>query len=516
MRKTGAEENAMKWASWPWFGNLLPPWGLALAAVAAVQVAVAALFPVLPEEAYHWNFGEHLDYGYYDHPPMVPWAIRLGCTVFGDTALGIRLVPLMFAFGTSLLLARMARRFYGPTAAMWAILLYAMQPAAFFVGGWGFPDSPLLFFWMLTLTAVLQALDTRRAAWWLAAGAALGAGMLSKYTTAFLVPSVFLYLVFSKRDRRWLATPWPYLAGVASLVVFSPVLWWNVTHQWVSLRFQCTSRFQAANSLGFDHGLQSMAEQWFFVLPLTLPLAVVVVRRLLGSLNKPESFLLWSFVPTAAFFFVLGWTPSWHLLWSLPAYLGLTVAMAGALAKPRDRLSRFYGNRLGWLVGLEACGVVAIALHGVVVLPGVPPMREIYGWDQVAQLSQALQATLPEGSFYMTAGGRAYPSTSQLAFHLQAPSRVIGQHLFGLEALEYRFWANPEQLEGKDAVVVIPGEVPANFHQEFLLPFFQAVEPAGKLSPPVGTMACWSNATSPFTLFVAHGYRSKPSQATGK
>jgi dolichol-phosphate mannosyltransferase len=337
--------------------------------------------------------------------------------------------------------------------------------------------------------------------------------MLSKYTAAFLVPSVFLYLLSSKRNRHWLATPWPYLAGVISLVVFSPVLLWNSTHQWVSLRFQCTSRFQAANGLGFDHGLQSMAEQWFFVLPLTLPLAVVVIRRLWGSRNRPEAFLLWSFVPMAAFFFVLGWTPSWHLLWSLPAYLALTVAMAGGLAKPRDRLSLFYGRRLGWLVGLEACGVVAIALHGAVVLPGVPPLRETYGWDQVAQLSQALHATLPECSFYMTAGGRAYPSTSQLAFHLQESSQVFGQHLLGVEALQYRFWANPEQLEGKDAVVVFPGEVPANFRQDVLLPFFQAVEPARALSLPVGTLASWSKATSPFTVFVAHGYRRQASVA---
>ena len=106
----------------------------------------------------------------------------------GDTTLRIRLVPLLFALGTSTLLARLARRLYGERAAVWAVLLHALQPAAFFVGGWAFPDSPELFFWMLTLTCVWQGLKTCRPAWWLGAGAALGAGMLSKYTAAFLVP----------------------------------------------------------------------------------------------------------------------------------------------------------------------------------------------------------------------------------------------------------------------------------------------------------------------------------------
>src|SRR5262249_31797855 len=156
----------------------------------------------------------------------------------GDTALGIRLIPLLFNLGTILLVARLTRRFYGDTAALWALLLYAIQPAAFFVGGWGFPEAPLLFFWMLTLSFVWRAVEERRSGFWLAGGVALGAGMLSKYTAAFLVPSTFLYLLSSKRDRHWLMTPWPYLAGVCSLLIFTPVIYWNWTHEWVSFRMQ--------------------------------------------------------------------------------------------------------------------------------------------------------------------------------------------------------------------------------------------------------------------------------------
>lgn len=152
-------------------------------------------------------------------------------------------MTLLFALGTSALLARLARRMYGEAAAFWAVLLYALQPAAVTVGSWGFPDSPVLFFWALTLNLVWQALETRQPALWLAAGAALGAGMLSKYTAAFLVPSIFVYLLLSKRDRHWLWSPWPTLGGVCSLIVFSPVIYWNATHEWVSFRFQSTARF---------------------------------------------------------------------------------------------------------------------------------------------------------------------------------------------------------------------------------------------------------------------------------
>jgi hypothetical protein len=488
----------------------VPAWGRALAAVVAVQVALAALVPLLPEEAYHWNFARHPDWSYFDHPPMIAWAIALGRSVLGDVPVGVRLVPLLFAAGTTWLLAHMARRFYGEAAALWVVLLQALQPATFFVGSWGFPDAPLLFFWALTLTWVWRALDTRRPGWWLAAGAALGGGLLSKYTAAFLVPSVLLYLLFSARDRRWLATPWPYLAGVCSLAVFTPVLYWNWAHDWVSFRFQSAARFEAADGVSLRAGLQSVAEQWLFILPITLPLAVGALWREARSARPGGRFLFWAFAPTAGFFFVLGWTPSFHLLWPLPAYLGLTVAMAGGVAELSDRVARFYRVRWAWLVGTGATWVVLTGLHVLCVLPGLPPLRETYGWDEVARQARDLRATLPEGSFYLAAGGRPYPPASQLAFHLKAPSQVYGQNLIGGEALQYRFWAEPDRLAGKDAVVVVEDGDAAGLVRRALEAHFAAVEPAGDLLIPVGRFASLPRRSLRFTLYRAFGYRPAP------
>jgi dolichol-phosphate mannosyltransferase len=471
---------------------------------------VAALVPLLPEEAYHWNFARHLDWSYYDHPPMIAWSIALGRLLLGDTPLGVRLVSLLFSLGTAGLLARLARRVYGPAAAPWAVLFHALQPAALIVGGWGFPDAPLLFFWALTLTWVWQALDTGRPGWWLAAGVALGGGMLSKYTAAFLVPSVFLYLLCSGRDRRWLATAWPYLAGLCSLVVFTPVLYWNWTHEWVSFRFQGPARFQAANGLSLSAGLRAAGEQWLAILPLTLPLALAAAGRVARSPRPAERFLFWSFMPTAAFFALMGCTPSFHLLWPLPAYLGLTLAMSGTVVEGVGRVTRFYRARWRWVVGTGALATVLTALHAVFVLPGVLPLREIYCWDVVADRAGALRAALPEGSFFLAAGGQPYTPPSQLAFHLGSPERVYGQSLLDREGLQYRFWTRPEELVGKDAVVVIEGGDHSGAVREVLRPYFRTVEPALELDVPIGRLAAWPRSSVRFALYRAHGYRYPP------
>lgn len=481
--------------------------GTALALLMAVRVVTAALFPILPEEAYHWNFACHLDWSYYDHPPMIAWSIALGRLLLGDSPLGVRLVPLLFSLGTALLLVRLARHFYGNRAASWVVVLLALEPSVSFIGGWGFPDAPLLFFWSLTLTFVWKALEEKRGAWWLAAGAALGAGMLSKYTAAFLVPSVLAYLLSSRRDRRWLRTPWPYLAGVASLLVFSPVISWNWAHDWVSLRFQSSARFQATSGFSTYNAACFVGEQWLATLPFTLPLAAVGLWRGWRSIRPEERFLFWSFVPMMAFFFVIGCTPNCHVLWPLPAHLALTVAMAGVLVEVQDGLARWYRERAAWLVGIMAGGTALILVHVTCVLPGLPLFRETYGWDEVAVRAAEEKARLPEGSFFLGIGNRTYSGASQLAFHLGAPAEVQAGNLLGLEGLQYRFWANREQLRGKDAIVVQESRQADGALLELLRRHFHEVEPAEEIKVPVGRLPMLAQRQQRFTLYRVHGYR---------
>ncbi|MFG1320084.1 glycosyltransferase family 39 protein [Xanthobacter autotrophicus] len=45
-----------------------------------------------------------------------------------------------------------------------------------------------------------------------------------------------LFLIVS--PRHWLATPWPYAGAAVALIVFTPVIVWNVQHLVASLAFQ--------------------------------------------------------------------------------------------------------------------------------------------------------------------------------------------------------------------------------------------------------------------------------------
>ncbi|GAC1630291.1 MAG: glycosyltransferase family 39 protein [Bradyrhizobium sp.] len=208
---------------------------LIILALVALRLAAAAWTPLTFDEAYYWMWSKHLAGGYYDHPPMVAVVIRLGTMLAGDTELGVRLLSILLALPMSWAVYRTAAILFGDrrVAATATVLLNATLMAA--VGTMIVtPDAPLLVASSFVLFCLAKLLESGRGAWWLAAGAAVGVALLSKYTALFFGPAILIWLVSVPSLRRWLVSPWPYLGGLVSLLIFSPVILWNADHRWVS------------------------------------------------------------------------------------------------------------------------------------------------------------------------------------------------------------------------------------------------------------------------------------------
>src|SRR6476469_4073671 len=208
---------------------------LTVLALVAMRLVAAAFTPITFDEAYYWMWSKHLAGGYYDHPPMVAVVIRLGTMIAGDTEFGVRLVSILLALPMSWTVYRTAAILFGGVrvAATAVMLLNVTLMAA--VGTLIVtPDAPLLVASSFVLFCLAKVLATERGAWWLAVGAAVGAALLSKYTALLFGPAILIWLVSVPKLRHWLISPWPYLGAVVSLALFSPVIFWNADHHWVS------------------------------------------------------------------------------------------------------------------------------------------------------------------------------------------------------------------------------------------------------------------------------------------
>ncbi|KEQ02440.1 ArnT family glycosyltransferase [Pseudorhizobium pelagicum] len=125
----------------------------------AAHLAIAASVPLFDDEAYYALWARDLSLGYYNHPPMIAYMIRMGTSLFGETAIGIRLFPVLGFVASEHLLGDIARRMSGGAAGLpvLATMLYNLNLLVFALGSFATPDAPSTLFWVAALWAAAQS-----------------------------------------------------------------------------------------------------------------------------------------------------------------------------------------------------------------------------------------------------------------------------------------------------------------------------------------------------------------------
>jgi dolichol-phosphate mannosyltransferase len=434
-------------------------WRTAALAVLTYVVAVRLVFmgPInlLPEEAYYWIYAQHLDIGYLDHPPMVAWLIWLGTTIFGSNEFAVRLGAALCWLIAALLSFQLARDLYGRTAAFVAVLLFSTLPFFFTMGFLMVPDAPLTAAWAGTLYFLGRATLAEHRRAWLGVGVCMGLGLLSKYTIALLGLATLIHLLLDPRARRWFWSPWPYLAAVIALLLFSPVIAWNAAHDWASFAFQSTRRLSAAPKFSLHLLVGSIV---FMITPVGLAAVVsgfipsAGIRRLSShSIDQKWAFTaVYTLAPLSvivAFSLFhqvkLNWTgPLW--LAALPA-IGRLIATRSGPGVLQRRTT--WSATIAILLVVYGAGFhyLAQGLPGVpypVNLRMLPIVWREFG-DVAAEIESQVEATT--GQRPLLVGMDPYFLSSELAFYRRhkspdAVQRTAGRGLFGSNGLMYDYW----------------------------------------------------------------------------
>lgn len=197
----------------------------------------------LVEEAYYWNYAMHLDWSYLDHPPMVAIMIHLSRVILGDHEWAIRLPAVLCWLGTAFYAYRFSEIIQKNTG-VYALLFISILPYFFLQSMFMTPDLPLMFAWSATLYYLYRAIVLNEKKVFYLASMSLGLGLLSKYTIFLLVPASFIFISVVPEYRIWWKRKELYLGALIVLILFSPVLYWNATHEWASFVFQSSQRIQ--------------------------------------------------------------------------------------------------------------------------------------------------------------------------------------------------------------------------------------------------------------------------------
>ncbi len=379
----------------------------ALVALTLLRLILAATVPLTPDETYYFLWSQHLQGGYYDHPPMVALWMRAGTALLGDNALGIRLLgPLSAALGTLLLMDAGERMFPHRQAGLMAA---AMLNATLMISAGALimtPDTPLIFFWTAGIAAFARLLEHENPRWWLAVGAATGLAMLSKYPAALFVAAAFIWMLTDARGRARLRTPWPWAAILLALLIFAPNLWWNGTHGWVSYLKQGSreTQFHAARALQFL--AEFVFGQIALFTPIIFGLAAWGTWRLGRSPSAAAHLLVWMTVVPGVVF--LEHVVSGRVQGNWAAIMYPSACLAAA-ALPMADLRRWLKPALGLGSALVAI-VYAQALAAPFPLPAKadPTALQMSGFAGLAEKAAARQPAFLTSDDYATAAILAY------------------------------------------------------------------------------------------------------------
>ncbi len=187
------------------------------------------------DEAYYWYYSQELAWGYFDHPPMVAYLVKLS-SFFFNGELGVRFVSVLLSAGTVCILwdtiATSLKRNYIPH---FFVLIFSM-PLLHAYGFLTLPDTPLLFFTALFLWVYKKFLQNPTVVVSIGLGIVMAALMYSKYHAVLVILCVLISNPgLLLRKNAWLAV-------VTSLVCYFPHLNWLYQNDFITLKYHLYER----------------------------------------------------------------------------------------------------------------------------------------------------------------------------------------------------------------------------------------------------------------------------------
>lgn len=443
------------------------------------------------DEAYYYLYTLHPDWSYFDHPPLVAFTTGIGVWLTGQVSqFTIRIGTLLLYTGSLIFLYLAALRLYTLQIAINTLAIASAIPI--FQIAFGIldtPDTPLLFFWAISLwLAAQEFFDYRvyRPSFRLTLLCfTVGLACLGKYHGFILGFGLIGFCLFSPNYRRVFRSRW-FLIGIpVFLLTISPILYWNVSHDWVSFRFQ-SGRAVPNSSYQIDRVVVTLLVEMLYLFPtFGFPLLWTVIRSTIQQLRNfkwqqypsnrscdreweldKRGLLLWLSLPLILGFTIISGYQQILPAWKMPGYWSATMLLAERISiNRRYALSRipyrwFFGSIAVILLLLSiALSHVALGTFqtpGKSSIFGLLPIKtdnstQIFDIEQLRQgfvNNNKLNLALKKADFVFT---NRYYLGGQIAMAIEP---IFHKPLTCLDPdpRGFAFWSKPKQWIGKNAI----------------------------------------------------------------
>jgi 4-amino-4-deoxy-L-arabinose transferase-like glycosyltransferase len=399
------------------------------------RLFLASTFELGNDEVYYWTYAQHLQWNYFDHPPLVGLWIRIFTlnNSFPFEEVLVRLGSIIGCAVSSVLLFHTVRRLHSEKAGWYAAVLYQASVYAGIIAGlFILPDSPQMVFWCAALYYAVR-IHEAPASWRLWAGFGIMAGLsiLGKVHGAFLWIGMGSYILVMQ--RAWLRRPQLYAAALLTAALISPILIWNIQNDFVTFRFH-SDRVTVRDGIHLTGFLREAGGQLLYNNPV---IVVVTIMALLAwrrrfSVAAPARLFAFIALPMIAVLLSISLFRDTLPHWSGPAWVTLLPLAAIYLVEVRRNSAR------GILRGAGAFTfiLVGLAIGVTFTWPGTlgDKSRQDYGFGDFSLDLHGWREAAPEFT--------ALYQREKLAGNMPAGAPVVAYKWFPAAHEDY-YWCAP-------------------------------------------------------------------------
>lgn len=233
----------------------------------------------------------HMSWGFMEIPPLLSvfaWFSNL----LGGGMLWVKFWPSLFGALTFILAARIIVSLGGKTFALllgWLPFILDGYMRLFFLFMPNFLD---VFFWTLIAFAMVRYAQTEANKWLYVFGIAVGLGMMSKYSVAFLTISIITGMLLTGQRKVFANKHW-YVASLIGLLIFLPNIIWQYSHRFPVIRHMGELQEE---QLKYNTATDFIKSQLFMNLPCVFIWIAGLVYAVFNKQTSRYRFLGWTYL----------------------------------------------------------------------------------------------------------------------------------------------------------------------------------------------------------------------------
>lgn len=285
---------------------------------------------LLSDEAYYWVYRQYMDWGYFDHPPMIAVWNYISSLFFSSGELSVRFFS---AFSFSATIYLVWQLIDHPKKKDYIGLFWLIVLSTVLFNAYGFvtvPDTPLLFFMALFLLGYKKYLKFQDWLSYTLIAIAMAGMLYSKYQGVLIIFFVLLSNFKIVKDYKiWIAT-------LGATILFFPHLYWQFANDYPTFRYHLFER-SATSSYKLEDTLLHFLNI-IVIIGLTFP---IVYKALFKNLKNKDTFnkgVNYVAIGFPIFFFLMSFKGHVQAQWIAPILIPLIIITFNYLIKvPKNK-----------------------------------------------------------------------------------------------------------------------------------------------------------------------------------